>query len=249
VFATASDTDVVPARVRLNARDRLFYRWGLTHADRVVAQHPGQRDLLLEHSGVESRVIGMGARYPERVPAPAHPPTVLWLGNYRAVKRPGIFLEIARGNPGTRFRMVGGPVPTEAELYDEVRERAKGLANVEVLGPVSDVSPHLESAWVLLNTSEVEGFPTSFLEAWGHGVPTLSFFDPGGVIREHRPGLLAETPEEMSVILRRLLASVELRQEAGRRARAYVEREHGPDVVAGRFEEEFRAAAGRHGRP
>jgi len=248
VFATASDTDVDPSRFRLNARDRLVYRWGLERADRIVTQHAAQQAELRRTMGLDSTVIGMSARIPERHAKPDEPPIVLWVANYRAVKRPELFLETARRFPDTPFHMVGGATGAEPNLHDRVRAEAATVPNVVFHGHVPDPSPFYERAWVLLNTSSVEGFPTTFLEAWGRGAPTVSFFDPGGLIAENRCGVLASTPKELHAGLARLLASREERDALGARGRAYVLREHDAGVVTERFERELLLAARAHGR-
>ncbi len=244
VFGLASDTDADPDRVRLGFRDRRLYRYGLRRARRVVAQHRHQAEALRAGYGVESTVIGSIAPHlPERVEEPASPPVVAWLGNFRALKRPELFLAMAHRFPDVRFQMMGGPVRSEPGCLDTVRSEAASLPNVEFLGPTPDPGPRLARAWVLLNTSELEGYPSSFVEAWGHGVPTVSFVDPGGVIAARGLGLVASEPGDLGRVLESVLGARTLRDELGTRARAYARSEHAPDAVAARYETLFAEAA------
>jgi glycosyltransferase involved in cell wall biosynthesis len=247
VFATASDSDVDSSAVRLGARDRRIYAYGLARADAVVTQHERQAATLQRSYGVSSTPIAMGVRLPEASPEPVFPPYVLWLGTLRGVKRPELWLEMARRFPDTRFVMVGGRARTEPEVYDRSAATAGELPNVEFHGAVPAVEPFLDGASVLLNTSEVEGFPTTFLEAWARGVPTVSFFDPDGLCVKHGMGWVAATPEVLEVDLRAALDSPEVRRTRGLRGRAYVEREHAPSVVAERMEAVMKRALGQPG--
>lgn len=242
VFATASDSDVDPTRIRLSRRDRCFYRHGLRHADRVVTQHAGQQAALRGKCGIDSIPIGMLTDLPETLSGPEEPAAVLWVGTLRAVKRPEIWLEMARRLPEVRFVMIGGAAPTEPSLLPRIREMAAEIPNVEFRGLVDDPRPALERAWLLLNTSEIEGFPNTFLEAWARRVPTVSFFDPAGLVAQHGLGLIAADAAGMEAALRELLGSRARRDELGANGRAYVEREHAPEAVARRFESVFAEA-------
>ncbi len=183
VFAGASDTDFNPAQVRLRyARDRWLYRHGLARVDAIVAQTERQKRLCHEHVGRESLVI------PNAYDPPYPPPTsrreyVLWVGGIREVKRPDRFLEIARALPELRFRMIGGPVGSDHAAhayYEAIKSAASDIANLEFLGfiPYAETEPHFDHASVFVNTSDVEGFPNTFVQAWARGLPTISFFDP-----------------------------------------------------------------------
>ncbi len=242
VFATASDSDVDPARVRLAARDRRLYAYGLRRADRVVTQHRAQADALRRGYGIDSVTIATPARIPPRTGTPGSPPAVVWIGSIRPVKRPDRFLALARRFPGVRFRMLGGASPGEGALYARLQEEARAIPNLELLGLVRDVSPPLEEAWALLNTSAVEGLPNTFLEAWARGVPTVSHVDPAGVVTAYGLGLVAPEGEEpLAGALSRLLGDRALRNRLGAAGREYVVREHAPEGVADRFEAVFEA--------
>jgi glycosyltransferase involved in cell wall biosynthesis len=244
VFGLASDTDADPARVRLGFRDRRLYEYGLRRALHVVAQHSDQVTSLRASYGVEATVIGSIAPYlPERIEPPDFPPTVVWLGGLRTLKRPELFLAMARRFPAARFVMMGGPVGSDTECYARVEAEARTIPNVEFLGLTADPSPRLARAWVLLNTSVLEGYPSSFLEAWGHGVPTVSFVDPGGTVSREGLGRVVEDPQQLARVLGEVLDSAALRDELGARARPYVEREHTADAVAARYEAVFAEAA------
>ena len=248
IFATSSNMDTHPAEVGLGPRDQWLYRYGLQHADVILTQHSGQRDDLRANYGVTSDVIALGVDVPSIVPTPADPPEILWLGSIKTIKRPELLLDLARRMPDVRFVMAGGRVAGEESVYDSVETAASALPNVQFAGTVPETAPYLARAYALVSTSAVEGFPTVFLEAWANGVPTVSYFDPGGLIVRETLSPVVASAAEMEAAIRRLLTHRADRDALGAHARAYVRREHEADVVAARFEAALYAAAQRHGR-
>lgn len=248
IFATSSNMDTHPAEVGLGPRDQWLYRYGLEHADIVLTQHDGQRADLRANYGVDSDVIALGVDVPPQVPTPADPPEILWLGSIKAIKRPELLVELARRMPDVRFVVAGGRVPGEESVYDGVEAAAATLPNLHFAGTVPETAPYLARAYALVSTSAIEGFPTVFLEAWANGVPTVSYFDPGGLIVREQLSPVVATADEMQAAIRRLVDDRAHRDALGAHARAYVLREHEAGVVAARFEAALYAAAEKHGR-
>lgn len=119
---------------------------------------------------------------------------VLWVGAIRPEwKRPDLFLELAHRLPHRQFRMVGRIVGDDA-FRETFLRRAGGLANVQLAGPKNrdELPAEYAAARVLVNTSDTEGFPNTFLEAMACGVPVVSLnIDPDGLV-ENGGGTLAK---------------------------------------------------------
>ena len=69
----------------------------------------------------------------------------------------------------------------------ELRRRFGGLPNLEMPGFVDQfagtgLSDLLGESWILVNTAEREGLPTSFLEAFAHGCAILSRVNPDNLV-------------------------------------------------------------------
>ena len=179
VYAAASNMDFVPGvggQIRY-ARDRWLYRRGLALVDRIVAQNEAQRATCHATHGREALVIPSCYEPPAAAGAGmGGADRVLWVGTIRAGKRPGLLLELAARLPHRRFVMVGGPDRSEAALFERTRREAACLANVEFAGflPLAEVESRFDAARVFVNTSEFEGMPNTFLQAWARGVPTVS---------------------------------------------------------------------------
>ncbi len=253
VFSSACDTDC-EARLPLmpEIRTRVLYRYGLRAADALIVQTDTQEDLLRAGFGLPSLVIPMPCPGPSDAefvpPTLARPARALWIARVCRQKRPDRLVELARQRPDLGFDMVG---PAEDSSYAaEVLAAARALPNVTVHGPIprQRVAGYFRAAGCLLSTSDFEGFPNTFLEAWSLGVPIVSTFDPDGVIARHGLGRVAATTEALVASLDELLGSPEAHAVASRAARAYYKEFHAAESVLPRFEAVFLAAAARRGR-
>ena len=141
------------------------------------------------------------------------------------------FLPIAQ-LPEVTIHMVGGPVPAEAALYKRIRRAAARYPNVTFHGHLSywEANVLYGRARLLANTSEVEGFPNAYLQAWSLGVPVVSFTDPDSVIRRHGLGAAVSSEPGMRDAIRRLLDSAGARAAAGVRCREYMAREYAEEI-------------------
>jgi glycosyltransferase involved in cell wall biosynthesis len=231
IFRVASDSDCEKEHTRIRLwRDRRLFDYGLKRADLVAAQTEVQAQMLRANHGLESSVVNMLVEPPRRTGlAPEKDIDVLWVGNLRALKRPELVLELARQLPDVKFTLAGGPLPhpTSRTYFDDVKAAAARLPNVSMPGAVryTDSGAWFDRARVLLNTSSVEGFPNTYLQAWIRGVPVVSFFDPDGLIRRLQLGVVCASLDDMREAIRGLLDVDAYRDNLGRRARDFVARE------------------------
>jgi glycosyltransferase involved in cell wall biosynthesis len=235
IFRIASDSDVEKEHGRIQFwRDRKLYNYGLRCAALIAAQTEYQSQLLRENHGLESAVVNMMVEPPRRDARVAKDIDVLWLSNLRALKRPELALELARQLPQVKFTLAGGPMPGGETYYQDVLAAAARLPNVTMLGPVryADTGPLFDRARVFLNTSSIEGFPNTFLQAWIRGVPVVSFFDPDSLVQRLSLGAIANSVDDMRESIRDLLADDTDRELVGQRARDFATREFTSGVAA-----------------
>lgn len=210
VFRTASNSDCDQGLQLVHLwRDKQLYRYGLKRADLVLAQTVEQQAALTRNFARDSRVVASlteSAR--PRRPLADRDIDVLWVGNIRSVKRPEILLALARGLPQIRFHMIGGPMPRAEKLYESVRTEALTIPNVHFHGPVpyQRIGEYYERARIYVSTSNVEGFPNSYLQAWAHGTPVVAFLDPDQLVARHGLGRAATSVEDMCAGIQALLA-------------------------------------------
>ena len=184
IHRIASDANCIPGQQLIRYwRDRKVYEYGLRRADLVAAQTVKQIRLLRNHYGLRSVPVNMVVEFPKENSNAKRDIDVLWVNNLRQVKRPELFLQLAAMLSGYRFVMIGGPCPGQDNYYQQILHKAGALGNLEFLGalPYGKINQYFARAEVFVNTSEIEGFPNSFLQAWVRGVPVVSFFDPASI--------------------------------------------------------------------
>jgi len=235
IFRIASDSDCEKEHGRLQFwRDRKLYNYGLRCANVVASQTEFQSQMLRENHGLESPVINMMVEPPRRNTEVNKDIDVLWVSNLRAVKRPELALELARQLPEVRFTLAGGPMPGGETYYEDVMAAAARLPNVAMLGAVryADTGALFDRAKIFLNTSSIEGFPNTFLQAWIRGVPVVTFFDPDSLVKRLSLGKAAASVDDMRESVRFLLQNDTDRQVIGRRAGEFAAREYTTGVAA-----------------
>jgi glycosyltransferase involved in cell wall biosynthesis len=235
IFRVASDSDCEKEHGRLEFwRDRKLYNYGLRRANLVAAQTDYQARMLRDNHGVDSQVINMMVETPRPQPQVVRDIDVLWVSNLRALKRPELVLELARQLPQVNFTLAGGPMPGGQTYYDDVVASAARLPNVTMLGPVRyrDSGALFDRAKVFLNTSSIEGFPNTFLQAWIRAVPVVTFFDPDGLVKRLPLGRVATSVDDMREAIRGLVEIPAERELLGRRAREFATREYTTGVAA-----------------
>jgi glycosyltransferase involved in cell wall biosynthesis len=75
-----------------------------------------------------------------------------------------------------------------------------------------------------------------FLEAWSYGLPVVSTLDPDEVIAHKGLGYIATDIEELSLAIRKLLASPEQWRSTSLRARYYYLKNHHAESVMPQLE-------------
>jgi glycosyltransferase involved in cell wall biosynthesis len=237
VFRVASDSDCMPDALIIRRwywRDKRLYEYALKQADGVLAQSVRQQELLLHNFGRQSSLahmlVGASGTNLDFGRRDIH---ALWVSNIRRLKRPDILLDIAAELPRVPFHIVGGPVAGERELFDEAQGRARAAPNVRFDGPLAydDAAALYGRARVFVNTSDMEGFPNTYLQAWASGTPVVAFFDPDGLIAEHGLGIAVRSREEMIAAVRTLSQDEAAWNAARARCLAFIEQRYGEDVV------------------
>jgi glycosyltransferase involved in cell wall biosynthesis len=247
VYSVASDMDCDPSLPELKTRrERWLYRYGLRRADRVVVQTVAQARQLEKAFARSSVQIPMPCPAPEPT-VPKAPPApegcrVLWIGRIAEVKRPDRLLDLATACPELSFDLVG---PGDDGYARAIRSRAAGVPNVTVHGgvPRGELARFYQGAAAVVCTSDREGFPNTFLEAWSYGVPVVSTVDPDGLIAERGLGRVGRDVATLAAALGELLSDGW--RKASEASRRYYRENHTVERVMPRFERLFLDLVGR----
>lgn len=190
--------------------DQIGYRYGLGRADVVIAQTKTQQQMFRDEFSTESDVLPLPYIRPVEIDPNAKPDNidivdVLWVGRLVKEKRPERLAQVAQALPDVRFGIVGASNQDD----DYARASAATLdtcSNIERFGKISDddllaLYAHCD---LLCCTSDIEGFPTTFLEAWSFGKPVVTTFDPDGVVAREGLGIACSDVDQVIAGIARL---------------------------------------------
>lgn len=244
VYAAAHDADCDPALPLLpTRRERVLYRYGIRHADRLIVQTDVQQRMYRDFFQLDSTVIPMPCADlsgdPYVPPAPPDPAAarVAWVGRVVPIKRLEFLFDVAAQLPEVTFDVAG---PIDDDDYGRMlTARAATLPNVVLHGrvPREGIGDIYRRACCLACTSESEGFPNTFLEAWSLGRPLISTWGPGTLITDRGLGAMAADVTTFVAELRRLIHDRDHWTACSRRARAYYVDVHRPEAVMPLFEQ------------
>jgi glycosyltransferase involved in cell wall biosynthesis len=235
IYSAMHDRDVHP-RVALYRRPRLWpgYAWGLARTDRILVQHAEQLSALRPAWRSKAWVLpGIIPQGVSSVPHADRAPRVAWVGVLRDHKRPDLLVEIARRMPSTRFVVCGGATTYRAPdgYAERIVASLRALTNVDYLGQVDPAKTQqvIGDAALLLSTSDSEGFPSVFLEAWAAGTPVVSLtVDPDRAIRRLNLGRVSGAVGDAVRDIEELLGSPGTREQIATNAVSYVRERHSP---------------------
>ncbi|MBI2264227.1 MAG: glycosyltransferase family 4 protein [Armatimonadetes bacterium] len=241
VLILGSDLDVSegyqPHRPGLNVYgsrlDRCYY--ALADATVVAAQTHRQLELLSSRFGRE------GVLLPN--PIPAQPKLdrarrhALWIGKSDMVKRPDLMIAVAQRLPHVSFIMVMNIA--NREIFHTTHSQKP--ANVKIIAQASPegIAELLAGAFCLVNTSELEGFPNTFLDAGIQATPVASLrADPDDMLVRSGGGCCAHGKlDELIPAIREYGADENLVRNAGEKLRTWILRHHDEGRIVAMLDE------------
>ncbi|MCL9818302.1 glycosyltransferase family 4 protein [Natronocalculus amylovorans] len=218
---------------------KLAYVDAIRRSDYVISQTDYQQRILNDVLGIRSTVVANAYTVPPRnklleMDERSH---VLWVGSLDSEqKKPDRLIRLAEQLPHIEFVIVGW---SQNKSYREkIRYEAEALSNVRFEGfvPPDNIDRYYRRAVAFVNTSEYEGFPNTFLEAWRYGVPVVSLNHTiDGVVSEQNVGLHSKTMDRMANHISMLWKNTDEASEMGRNGRQYLQENYSLDIVFERY--------------
>ena len=238
IYAGASNDDFLKKTPKIKyRRDSILFEYGIRNVNQIIVQNQTQKTLLESNYGVNSVIIPSGHTQPG-FSCNNKSGYILWVANIRKVKRPQLIIALAKRLPMYQFKMVGGPTPGEEALYKQIEHKAQQQNNVEFIGfvPIVEVEKHFDGARIVINTSESEGFPNTFLQAWSRMIPTVSFIDCGAYASDGTEiSDRVNTLDKMQAVIEELMQNNQIWLKKGSKANAYCMEMHSIDSVVSRL--------------
>ena len=234
VYSSASPVDFDLAAYGGSRRGRLLFRLGLALAQAIVVQTEEQVAMCRKQMGRDPVLI----RSLSEVTAycATDRSLFLWIGRTHPSKRPLDFVAFASALPSASFRMIllrTGPWANE--VATSVGAAAAAVDNLTVSDglPRAEVGRLIDHAVAVVSTSDYEGMPNVFLEAWTRGVPVLSLnCDPDRVIQREGLGWFAHGSLDTLIDQgHSIWANRAEFASLAERCRSYIEHYHAPVVI------------------
>ena len=227
IFFVGNDSDVNGLFVkRSNWLFDKFYHWGLCQADRIICQTTEQKQMLKETYNLHSDVV-LSPYIEISVPLNQKKKNILWVGRFADQKNPHYYLDIAEELPEESFVMVCNPpsVISKDVSYEKLKDRAKMIKNIEFHEsvPYDQINHFFSHAKYLVNTSDFEGFPNTFIEAAHEKVPVVSLVvDPNFMISRHGAGVCCNGDlQKLIATCKKISNDRVILEKMGQKARLY----------------------------
>ena len=203
IYMVSSDPEVTGTH---NVYRHPFYRFFISllwkYSDQIIAQSEFQQ-AKLDERGIPSRVLLSSYPIPKIRSKDPRREYHLWVGRSTSVKRPEIFIELAQRIPSQKFVMVCPKATgTSDRTYQKLTGLASSLPNLrfDSFVPFNQIDRYYQGARALINTSNYEGFPNTFVHAAICQTPIISLsVNPDDFLNRYQCGIVCKGDFELLV--------------------------------------------------
>jgi len=163
---------------------------------------------------------------------------VLWVGRFEKWKHPELLIDIAEKVINAKICIIGHKIECRNSAYSDLLDRLAGMHNVEIIGyvPIEKIQSYYAESTILINTSDAEGFPNTFLQAWANGVPVISLYvNPNNIVTNYEIGIISGNIFQMIDDINRLLDDELSRNKLGKNGIDYLQLHHDNKKIIHQF--------------
>ena len=205
----ASDVNFVPGKDTINGSELYtkLYRKSIKHISGFVVQNDVQADTLKLYYGQEALILPNIWIVDNKSEVVTKDIDCIWVSNLRRLKRAEWFVKAARELNQYGFVMIGGVL--DQKYFEEINNEVSTVSNIAYMGaqPMERVSSLIGRSRLLACTSEYEGFPNTFIQAWANKVPVVSTVNPSNLITRYNLGCVVNSEEEFAAKISDLLSN------------------------------------------
>lgn len=204
-------------------------------SDIVIAQTKHQQITIKNNFHMDSILLGSGHPIPKfKKKLIDKKVTILWLANLTPVKQPHLFAELAfkLQHLNADFIMAGKPL--SLELLNKVKKITLSMPNFHYVGGVglNKCNQLLQNTDIFVCTSQYEGLPNTFIQAFKHGIPVLSLKnDPDNIIRDHNLGAVSKNKKELAHQVIKFVQNQTLRQQTSQIVYDYAQKYYNIETI------------------
>jgi len=211
---------------------RMTYKYSIKRASAIICQTVKQQNMLLANFGLRSFLVRNMVGIPTKqtkFSSTTNRLTAIWGGRINKNKRPDLLISLAQQTTNWEFIFVAIKDRCREEQYDTFVAKVSELSNAKVIPSLShnEYLKLTSQADLVLNTSLVEGFPNTLLEAFAQSVPALTIgIDPDNALSNNHIGWVCNDTIEASGKMQLFHDNRDLLTHAGIKALSYVMKYH-----------------------
>ncbi|MBL7215324.1 MAG: glycosyltransferase family 4 protein [Phycisphaerae bacterium] len=217
----------------------LFVKWAFKNTTFLITQNDEDVQSLLSTLRLPSIVIRNGCRISPALPAKNG--SILWVARSLPVKRPDLFLELAKQFPEQPFIMVC-PQGVGDTQYEQLRQQADTIDNLQFLDYVAfhKIDAYFEQAGIFVCTSDSEGFPNTFVQSCKAATAILSLnVNPDNFLDTYHCGFCADGDWNLFVDTLRRWLQTDTPEQLGRNGQDYIKTHHDLSVIIEQYKDVF----------
>lgn len=191
VFMFASDIET-NGKYQNNSKKCLLFKMLLKNSYLLITQNRYQHKKLKEDHNINSKMIYNGFELKSRI-TKKNSNYLLWVSRCDKLKRPNLFLELAKLNPKLKFIMIC-PRSNDSDYFDKIKNKSEEFRNLKFIDyvPFKEIDKYFKLAKIFVNTSYYEGFPQTFIQATMNKIPITSLkVNPNNFLNKYKCGFCA----------------------------------------------------------